>query len=136
MSADRLFDDAPVQPTKPAKQKRVKSKPEPESAAGKRVLAAYHAGFLARHGCKPLIAGARDMKLIKQMIATWDERIVLALIERFFESSDQRVRSSDYKVPDLFYHAQRLLLELNGRVTDRRTLEISDTVSRATRRRS
>lgn len=106
--------------------------PAPPNPAIKRCIDLFHDTCMARHGIKPLINGGKDGAHMKQMLATWGEPTVRALIREFFHTTDPRVLRSDYTIGALYGLAQHLLLRLNGRAApDTRTAENLDAATRA-----
>lgn len=97
-------------------------KAQPNGAI-RRCLDAYQQSYLQRFGEKPLITGGKDAKLLQQLLATWDETDVLALIATFFTTPDARVQASGYTVGALFAEAQRLRLRAQQPRVDARTLD-------------
>lgn len=98
----------------------------------KRCIDAYHDAFVKRFGCKPLINGGKDGTHFKHMLATWGEGEVLTLVQAFFETTDPRVRRSDYSVGAFYALAQHLRLR-DERIDHYRTAANVDAVARATR---
>ena len=89
---------------------------------------AFHDGFVRRFGFKPVINGGKDATLLKKLIATWGEAEVLALIGRFFETTEPRVIRSDYSVGAFAACAQSLKI---GKRPDARTSDNLDAAARA-----
>ena len=105
-----------------------KAAPDP---AVKRVIDAYHAAFLVRHGFKPIIHGGKDGAHVKQLLAAWGEPETLILVARFFATTEPRVLRSDYSLGALFSLAQYLRVER----PDARTADNLHAAARAAGRR-
>lgn len=95
---------------------------------------AFHDAFVRRFGFKPKIDGGKDGANLKRLIATWDERVVLELIEEFFTTRDPRVARSDYTIGAFYNLAQHLRLRRQT-IQDQRTAENMDAASRASETR-
>jgi hypothetical protein len=113
-----------------------KAKVDAEPAV-KRLVDAFHAKHVARHGCPPLRPDyGRFAKEVKSMLASATEAELVELMDDFFTTRDPRVVRSDYKPMDFVWLAQHLRLKRNGRRTlDHRTVRDLDAAARATGRR-
>ncbi len=78
---------------------------------------AFKAAFARRFpGVKQLWSYGRDRKLLKDLITQTDEYTVVdELIPEFFTTTDPQVTRLQYRVTDLAYVAQRLLLNRSRR---------------------
>jgi hypothetical protein len=125
-----LFPDAEPRPRKP----RVKPDVDP---AVKRLVDAFHAKHVERHGVAPLRPDyGRFAKEVKAMLDSATEAELVGLIDDFFVSRDPRVLRTDYLPMDFVRIAQYLRLQRNGRRRhDERTLRDLDAATRATGKR-
>lgn len=123
-----LFDDVALVET--PKQKKIR-KADPSPTA--RLIDHYYTLFLARHGCKPIINGAKDTGLLKKLVAAWGEDEVRDLIEIFLDprQRDPRVVRSDYSIGAFYTVAQHLRLRGGRAVPDERTLHNLTAIERA-----
>ena len=62
------------------------------------MLTAYHDRFLAQFGAKPLIEGGKDGAIVKGLLASHGLDMVLAMLERFFDSQDDFIARSGHTV--------------------------------------
>lgn len=130
-----LFDtgEAPVVVVSPAPSRKRKKKDPSEIEPAKRLLDRFHVLFIARHGCKPIISGAKDTSLLKKLIATWGEPTVEGLIHEFLSPAqrDPRVLRSDFSVGAFYMLAQYLMLRKGRALPDDRTIGNIDAAARA-----
>jgi len=130
-STPALFEDVAVPGTALQKQKKAPA----DIAPAKRLLDLYHARFVARHGCKPIISGAKDTGLLKKLIATWGEATVESLLLEYLDPQqrDPRVLRSDFTVGAFYGLAQYLMLRQGRTLPGDRTIENIDAATRAMR---
>ena len=89
-------------------------------AAVKRILDYFSATFLAEKGVRPRIVRGKDPRLVKDMLASWDEETVREIVRRFCSSTDPRIINGRMEIGNLFAEAQYLLLA-DQRFDNRRT---------------
>lgn len=123
-----LFGD-----TGPAKRARAKKAAAPGNPAVTRAMEAYYGWFKRRFDCKPIGAGGRLAKHLKDMVDAWGEAETLRVIEVFFTTRDPQVASRDYSVAVFLMHAQRL--KIGNAPVDRRRAENLQEAAKAAGRR-
>lgn len=118
---------------RPEKPKRARKPKKDTNPAVARCIDYFFQKFNAKFGFKPKINGGKDGKHFKELIETWNESIVLQLIDEMFSSSDPRILRSDYTIGAFYNLAQYLRLQFNR--TDERTMRNLDASRRASRAR-
>ncbi|HET9024317.1 MAG TPA: hypothetical protein VFN64_07065 [Burkholderiaceae bacterium] len=121
---------------KPKAARKRKPPPADTEPSVKRAVDCFHDRFVERFGFKPdpryYGRFARD---VKQLIAAWGEKEVLALIDEFFATRDPRVARSDYTAAAFLGLAQHLRVRQTGQAADERTQQNLDAADRAMGRR-
>ena len=100
----------------------------------KRCVDLFFEKFSQKFGFPPKINGGKDGAHFKEILATWDVDVVVALVDEFFSTTDPRIVRSDYTIGAFYSLAQ--YLRLRGNRTDDRTLANLDAASRASKPRT
>lgn len=119
-----MFEEAP--PPVPAKRGR------PSTTTGvKACMDRFYDKFVAKfnpgidatavpkeHLVTPLIKGGKHGKMFKELIASWSEQQVFAIIDTYFTTRDTQITRSDYSLDFFFLKAQYLRLLNAGKRND------------------
>jgi len=79
----------------------------------------YHDLFMSRHGEKPVLNGAKDGKLLKELVATHGADRVGELLVWFFQTRDAFISNSSYSVGVFYACFNKLQITCRRRVVQR-----------------
>ncbi len=81
----------------------------PTQPAIARIIAAHHEAFTCEHGIPPPRPTGKEAALVKRMVETWGESVVLALVREFFSDPDPWAAKRGWTLAALHDVAPRLL---------------------------